>query len=560
MNTTLLRSGICALLLTAALSATAQAGPVQFIIINNNLPGEGFNDPTPVAPVGGNPGTTLGQQRMIAFEHAAKIWSARLDSNVPISILAQMVPLGPGVLGSAGATGVHRDFPNAPRAGTWYHRALANKLAGVDLNPATPDLVINFSTNFNFYLGLDNNHGNLNDLVTVLLHEIAHGIGFSQFASLTTGALFSGFPDVYNTSLLDLNLGKHWSELTNAERAASATRFGRVVWDGGFVTAGVPNVLSFGSPGVAVSSPVALAGAYQFGTANFGPPVGSPSVSALVVAAEDEIQAAGTSTDGCSPFTNAAAVAGKIALIERGACNFTVKGRNATQAGAVAAIIYNNAANANAGPAAMATDTVDGPLVLIPTVSLTRTDGLAILARLPEGVTINIGVDPTIRAGADAAGRVRVWAPFPIAGGSSISHFDRAASRNLLMEPNISADLTHKVKAPEDLTFELLRDVGWTFPDADADGVVDDEDCSPTSDRRTTIIIDGNDSGVANPLLANGCTRADVIQQLAAAAADHGAFVAGIADLTNTWKAAGIITGAEKGAIQSAAARASIGK
>ncbi|HWJ54583.1 MAG TPA: hypothetical protein VNR90_00180, partial [Vicinamibacterales bacterium] len=61
-------------------AATAIAGPAQFVIVNINLPGEGFNDPTPVAPVGGNTGTTLGAQRLIAFTYAASLWSARLDS------------------------------------------------------------------------------------------------------------------------------------------------------------------------------------------------------------------------------------------------------------------------------------------------------------------------------------------------------------------------------------------------------------------------------------------------------------------------------------------------
>lgn len=55
---------------------TSFAGPAQFVIVNINAPGAGFNDPTPRAPVGGNPGTTLGQQRLFAFEHAAAIWSA----------------------------------------------------------------------------------------------------------------------------------------------------------------------------------------------------------------------------------------------------------------------------------------------------------------------------------------------------------------------------------------------------------------------------------------------------------------------------------------------------
>jgi len=530
------------------------AGPAQFVIVNINAPNVGFNDPTPAVPVGGNTGTTLGEQRLIAFTHAAAIWSARLDSNVPIRIRAQFTSLGPGILGSAGPVSVFREFPNAPFPGTWYHVALANKLAGVDLNPASDDISANFSTNFNFYLGLDGNHGPQNDLVAVLLHEFAHGLGFSQLASLTNGSLFNGFPDHYNRKLFDNTLGLYWPQMTNAQRLASATRFGRVVWDGANVTAGVPTVLSLGSPIVGVNAPASIAGPFQFGTAAFGPVIGNPSVSANVVAVADAVEVGGTDTDGCSPFSNAGAVAGRIALIERGFCGFAVKARNATDAGAVAAIIYNNTANVNGGPPGMADDGINGVFVLIPTVSLRRADGLAILGELGGGVSADIGVDQTVRAGADALNRARVYAPFPVAGGSSISHYDTVARRNLLMEPAINGDLTHNVKAPFDLTFELLRDVGWTFPDADGDGVVDDEDCNVNSDRRATIVIGDNDSGVPNHLFANGCTSADLIAQIAAAASNHGGFVSGVAHLTNTWQSDGLVTGSQKGAIQSAAA------
>jgi hypothetical protein len=509
-----------------------------------------------VAPVGGNTGTTLGQQRLIAFEHAATIWSARLDSAVPIRIRAQFTSLGAGVLGSAGPVSVARDFPNAPLPGTWYHVALANKLAGVDLIPANDDINANFSTNFNFYLGLDNNHGPQNDLVTVLLHEFAHGLGFSQLASLTTGALFSGFPDHYNSKLFDTNVGLFWPQLTNAQRVVSATSFGRVVWAGAYVTAGVPNVLSLGSPTVRVNSPAAIAGGYQFGTAAFGPTIGNPSVTANVEAAVDVAEVGGTTTDGCSPFANAGAMAGKIALVERGFCGFAVKARNATDAHAAAVIIYNNAANVNAAPPGMADDGINGAFVLIPTVSLRRADGLAIAGQLATTlVSADIGVDLTIRAGADALNRARVYAPFPVVGGSSISHYDTVATRNLLMEPAINANLTHNVKAPDDLTFELLRDVGWTFPDADGDGFADDEDCNPESDTRPTIVIGGIDTGVPNLLFETGCWSSDLIAEIAAAAGNHGAFVSGVAHLTNEWKAAGLITGEQKGAIQSAAAK-----
>jgi hypothetical protein len=548
------RLAAAALAVVALTASPAVAGPAQFVIINANGPGVGFNDATPVAPVGGNTGTTLGQQRLIAFNYAASIWSARLDSTVPIVISAQFAPLGPNVLGSAGPRYIVRDFPGALLTGTWYHAALANKLAGEDLIPELHDINANFSSDFNFYLGLDNNHGPLNDLVAVLLHEFAHGLGFSQTANLTTGALNGGFPDHYNTHLLDTTLGLRWPQMTNAQRAASATSFGRVVWDGVGVTAAVPNVLSLGSPSVEVNSPASIAGVYQFGTAAFGPAIGNPNVSAGVVAAVDAADAAGpTTTDGCSPFDNAAAIAGQIALVERGGCVFALKARNASAAGAAAVIIYNNAANATAAPPGMAGDPLHNAFVTAPTVSVSRPAGLAIAAA--SGVTADIGVDLSIRAGADALNRARVYAPFPVAGGSSISHFDTVASRNLLMEPAINPDLTHNVKAPFDLTWELLHDVGWTFPDADGDTFPDDEDCNPNSDVRPTIIINGIDTGVPNRGLGAGCTMADVIVSTQAASGNHGSFVSAIAHLTNEWKNAGLISDSQKGAIQSAAAK-----
>src|SRR6185503_14585980 len=98
-----------ALVVVLAYSGSAFAG-ANVIVINNDGPNEGFNDPTPAAPVGGNPGTTLGAQRLFAFQFAANIWGATLDSNVPVRIQASFDPLGPGILGAAGATFVFRNF------------------------------------------------------------------------------------------------------------------------------------------------------------------------------------------------------------------------------------------------------------------------------------------------------------------------------------------------------------------------------------------------------------------------------------------------------------------
>lgn len=130
-------------------------------------------------------------------------------------------------------------------------------------------------------------------------------------------------------------------------------------------------------------------------------------------------------------------------------------------------------------------------------------------------------------------------------GGSSISHDDSIAFRNLLMGPSINADLTHNVKSPFDLTWELFDDIGWRFPDADGDGVPDDEGCNSSSITTPTIVVGGIDTGVPNTLFAGGCTSADLIAEAKADALNHGGYVAAVAQLGNGWVASGLITGAD---------------
>ena len=203
----------------------------------------------------------------------------------------------------------------------------------------------------------------------------------------------------------------------------------------------------------------------------------------------------------------------------------------------------------------MADDGINGAFVTVPTVSLRRADGLAILGQLAGGVNADIGVDLSILAGADALGRARVYAPFPVAGGSSISHYDTVAFRNLLMEPAINPDLRHRLKAPHDLTFELLHDVGWTEPDADGDGYADDEDCNPNSDRPADDHPRRHRHGRAEQRVLGGCTMTDEILQLKAASRNQATFLSALGRLTNLWKSMKLITTAQRAAILAAAAK-----
>ena len=95
-------SALCAVLAMPAMGAT-------FTINNVDAPGVGFNDGTPAVPVGGNPGVTIGEQRLAAFQFAADLWGSILDSNVNIVIQGTFQPLGcsptGGTLGAAGPRG-----------------------------------------------------------------------------------------------------------------------------------------------------------------------------------------------------------------------------------------------------------------------------------------------------------------------------------------------------------------------------------------------------------------------------------------------------------------------
>jgi hypothetical protein len=454
------------------LTATAQAA-ATIVIMNTNAPGVGFNDPTPAAPVGGNAGTTLGQQRLIAFQAAADIWGATLTSSQTIKIRASFEPLTctatSAVLGSAGAYNIWSDFPNAAKAGAWYPQALANKLAGTDLSEGDPqgqDIQARFNSRLGlfsnclpgspFYLGLDNNHGTAIDLVTVLLHEFGHGLGFQTFTSGATGDVFFGQPSIWDYYLMDDTTGKLWINMTSAERAASALKPRQLSWTGANVTNAVPTALSAGTPRLQVYGAAGgAAGTYDVGGASFGPPLSTTPVTGQMVQLVDQPNGTGLA---CTPVAGNA-FQGKVAVVDRGVCGFAVKAAIMQAAGAKGVVIVDNVAG---GPPAGMSGT--DPTITIPSVRITLEAGTLIKKALAErsgGVIGRFDVNTAQYAGADAFGRALMYTPNPYQSGSSVSHWDTIAFPNQLMEPAINADLLHTVVMPADMTFELLKDIGW---------------------------------------------------------------------------------------------------
>ncbi|QJR09929.1 hypothetical protein DSM104443_00980 [Usitatibacter rugosus] len=465
---------MAALFATAGLAALP-ASAANIFIVNFDGPGEGFNDPTPAAPVGGNPGTTLGEQRLNAFAYAASIWGANLQSTVDIYVGARMDPLAcdanSAVLGSAGPTFVNRDFPAAPGQGTvvaghWYHIALANKLAGEDFVPDFVHISARFNSELGkpnclagspFYLGIDGNAGTLIDLSTVLLHEFGHGLGFSTTTNGTTGAYNGGFPSIYDKFAYDNDANKAWNQMTDAQRAASALNSRRLVWTGLNTWVSALFTLDFGTPQLQITKPFSIAGLYQVGEAAFGAQLDDKRVEQKVGQVVDQTNGTGLACTALST-ANAKAVKGKVALVDRGVCGFAVKAKVVQDAGAKAMIVVENVDVTP--PADMAG--VDAT-VKIPSVRVTLATGNAIKGALAGGddVKVQLEMNWLQLRGADRLGRTMLFNPKPFQPGSSISHWDTSAERNLLMEPFINADLTHSVKPPKDLTLPMLKDIGW---------------------------------------------------------------------------------------------------
>jgi len=132
-----------------------------------------------------------------------------------------------------------------------------------------------------------------------------------------------------------------------------------------------------------VNSPSVIAGLYQSGSATFGPSVPVTPITANLVLMQGNN---GPASQGCGTITNAAALNGRIALVDRGNCTFVDKALRAQNAGAIAMVLINNQGG---GPPTMG-GTDNG--VNIPCISITQTTGNLIKAQLLNGaVNASIG-------------------------------------------------------------------------------------------------------------------------------------------------------------------------
>ncbi|UJS25777.1 InlB B-repeat-containing protein [Thiothrix winogradskyi] len=158
----------------------------------------------------GEPCYTFPESAKTAYQAAANIWAETIQSAVPIRIKACWANFAGSTLGYAGGGYLFQNFPNAPKANTWYAEPLANALSSTDRSAASYDIHITFNGNFPWYHGTDGNTPTGQyDLVSVVLHEIGHGLNLAGFMDYASGEGAygggSGLPSIYDTFVKDGN-------------------------------------------------------------------------------------------------------------------------------------------------------------------------------------------------------------------------------------------------------------------------------------------------------------------------------------------------------------------
>lgn len=143
-----------------------------------------------------------------------------------------------------------------------------------------------------------------------------------------------------------------------------------------------------------VTEPASLAGKYAVKQAAFSASLSEKGpIEAELILADDGDDTlpggvSGTTFDACEPLINDDEVSGKIALVQRGGCEFDVKVDNAETAGAIAVVVLNIAGD----PTVMTGDDNAG----IPAMMIGQADGNRILDELNADSVVKLKLDATL--------------------------------------------------------------------------------------------------------------------------------------------------------------------
>lgn len=468
-----------AMLLSAFAHATLPEP--MFQVIYGDEPGTGFQDPTPVEPVAGNPARTLGEQRRAVLEAGLEQWATFLDSQVPIRVHARFVDLACGMSLAAGTgqpSSFQSNFGGAPRADTEYPIALARALSGQALGSDDSDIEIRLNLRIDqdadcmpgvpegFWYGLDQRFpyppGTM-PFLPLIQHEIAHGLGFMTLANLATGHFYSqsDYPGIFDTRLYSVSRDTPWGELDPDERIASMTEGDDLAWDGDRTNARAAEYLL---PPTQLHIPSGSGdhsahSAWMQGFPPFVQPPGLTATLQIAVNATDQSSTNGEArldTDACEPLHNEEAE-DSIMLVTRGACDLDTKWRHVFEAGAAAMLVADNVAEDAAASLSRAFFVPLYERQPIPLWTVTEATGQSLLDHRPETVTLGFDED---ESPIGMLGDRTAMMDGGVAQGVNVSHFGFGHPHTLM-----SVTGPWYVQFSNlDLTPDLLHDIGW--PDA----------------------------------------------------------------------------------------------
>jgi hypothetical protein len=163
------------------------------------------------------------------------IWAANFKSSVPITVDATWErSKSENILGSARGGSYFSSFPGAPDPGLWYVSALANALSGKDLDRNNPEIIIQVNSEAPWNSRGDGKPTRTEyDLMSVFLHEVGHGLGFSSNDSyeLVFGVGTLSMPTPFD-AYLQTEDGKRLADLPSPSRELGSALTSSLVWSG----------------------------------------------------------------------------------------------------------------------------------------------------------------------------------------------------------------------------------------------------------------------------------------------------------------------------------------
>lgn len=327
-------------------------------------------------------------------------------------------------------------------------------------------------------------------------HEWAHA-----YTEYTSGLVYQFQPGALNESYSDV-----WGEVVDMINP----RFNET--PDTVRTVGECSTHSPAIPKVTITAPASIAGECLAGGSSWGEQPDATGFEADVVIATDvaepaDADPAGTTTDGCSPYDNAAEVAGKIAMVDRGRCTFFQKAQNAKAAGVQALIIGNN----DDAPLSFSAADEDPPLPYTVGIGVTDREKIRTALEADETVTIQIKDKPVDREdsyrwlsgeGDEAfGGAIRdMWNPTCYGDPGKVSDAEYACDPNL-----DDAGGVHQNSGVPNHAFALLVD-GGMFNEQTIDPIGLDKAAAIWWRSQTAYLTPVSDFTAAADALEQSCT------------------------------------------------------